>query len=197
MLCSVAWSTIADEDWGVWFAALGIVVSPTCWSLLPESKLHYEQFKHFSSIDSFTVLKLYLKICWVSSDSIVSSSSSTVMASTSSSSQLFYKNSRSVDICDRLYEKRVLFNGCWNLFKYSTGRFISSLDKLLNLAEGKCRHENCTSLGTISYRLCGCCVAVHITCQNGHTFKWESSSSQVNTNGSRTYIDNLDFASAI
>ena len=83
------------------------------------------------------------------------------------------------------------------LFKYFTERFICSLDRLLDLAEGKCRHENCTSLGVISYKLCGCCVAIHITCQNGHTYRWESSHSQVNTNGSKTYSDNLDFASAI
>jgi len=74
---------------------------------------------------------------------------------------------------------------------------ICSVEKLLYLAEGKCREEDCNCNCSVSYEFCGCCISIKSTCQKGHIFKWESSHSQINNNGSKVLIDNLDFALSI
>ena len=76
-------------------------------------------------------------------------------------------------------------------------RIVCSLDRLLHLAEGKCSQENCSSWCSVTYELCGFCIVITGACQNGHIYKWETSSSQMNDNGSKVYVGNLDFASAI
>ena len=80
---------------------------------------------------------------------------------------------------------------------YYIGRVICSLKFIMEVAKGKCRHDNCNSYYQITHRMYGCCLVLFGTCENGHSVKWESSPSQQNEKGHRIYVDNLIFSAAV
>lgn len=61
------------------------------------------------------------------------------------------------------------------------------------IANGKCRETNCNSIYHVYHKFC---LIIEGRCANGHTFNWELSPS-MNTYKCKSYVDNLDFASAI
>lgn len=78
------------------------------------------------------------------------------------------------------------------------GHVICSVELLLELAKGKCREEHCDKFyNTVTHAASGCCLIIHTLCENGHSFRWDSSKSFYNQNNQNMYYDNLDFASAV
>ena len=66
----------------------------------------------------------------------------------------------------------------------TAGHIMASLENFLSLARGKCRETACAVYPMFR----GCCLIIEGKCANGHT---------INTHKSKSYTDNLDFASAI
>jgi len=75
-------------------------------------------------------------------------------------------------------------------------KFICSVNKILELAEGKCSHPHCNSFYKVSYKPSGCALIISGSCNNGHTYEWVSSKSIVNQSDNTLYNDNLAFATA-
>lgn len=72
------------------------------------------------------------------------------------------------------------------------------MELLLELAKGRCREEHCNKLySNVTQTTSGCCLIIHAECENGHSFRWNSSKSFYNQNNQNIYYDNLDFASAV
>ena len=77
-------------------------------------------------------------------------------------------------------------------------RLVCCISKVLELARGKCRVPDCSSVyTTVSHETCGCVLAVHCICKKGHKFHWTSSSQINNDNGVKLYEDNLLFAMGV
>ena len=84
------------------------------------------------------------------------------------------------------------------MYKLDGDSFIlCSVRKLLELVGVKCQENNCESVISVGYELCGCCIKLYGCCTNGHKLEWVSSDFHLNNNGSRVYNINIDLASAV
>ena len=74
---------------------------------------------------------------------------------------------------------------------------ICSINKLLDLAGGKCQATNCRQTRQVTYELTGCCLQLSGVCQDGHRFNWSSSEFHTNKNHTKIFDINLLMASAV
>lgn len=63
--------------------------------------------------------------------------------------------------------------------------------------DNRCKVQTCSSNYDIKYEICGCSLKINGRCANAHTFTWCSSDVITNVTGSKLFLDNLHFASAV
>ena len=93
---------------------------------------------------------------------------------------------------------KVKFN-CHFIIQFNLGSqwVMCSIKQLLQLANGKCREQECSCSREVCCEVTGNCVEINATCRNGHRFYWSSSKFHINKNQSKIFDINLLLASGI
>ena len=76
-------------------------------------------------------------------------------------------------------------------------RVIFYVDKLLQLAEGRCLEQGCGQLYFVKQVHDGCGLALIRICPNGHNSVWESSEVILNQKNRKLHITNLCLADIV
>lgn len=85
-----------------------------------------------------------------------------------------------------------------NILGTENTRVICNLDKLLELATGKCQEPDCAQTCPVTrYKIYGCCIVIQGQYSRGHKFVWASSEMLMNRSKNKLFKNNLLFSSAV